>query len=123
MRYIKIFEEYNIQLYKVVDRDDYLNGESVPFSKKIVDSIKEFCKLNKMDIEIPKYDVVFRILIESYVPDLEGGFNLTSTLYITEDDWIMVEMSGRWDRIYYKCDAIEGLMALLNKIYFDTDES
>lgn len=119
MKHIKLFEEVN-EYYKEIDIDG--------------DEWEEFETLQISDLTISKINNLSPFLFETKGHRLEYWYHeeknkrsgkslptdiLFIIIYEGDDEYFYVHTSNLENHYYYKCDQLEGLKVLLNKIYLN----
>jgi len=125
MRYLKKFnesEEYYTKLY-LGDRDENVVGKSITFNQRDIKLLKEFC--DKWDLRNHLFDNRFDIMDHrTTLHDVgvvkSGKYGVANRpLFIMirkyDDDWYTVFLEGKYEQ--YKCDQIDGVIKLLEKLF------
>jgi hypothetical protein len=109
MKYLKIFEDLNTDGYEVVSHNSDNGYQRCTPSQKVIDTI---CKLGGKDKF--KYNEWNQSL---HNQGYEGKDNIYIWTYV--DDWYWVKISSSTNmnpnRIYFKCDQLDGLLNCLKK--------
>lgn len=143
MKHIKLFERFTLEkdlFTKITEKDSIdLVSKQVDINDKYYKQVLLSYPQSKiLSFRNPQSSIVYSCLyisiIEKYSNGIVGDNKLELLITLTDDDWFLVRMeeyewAGSWTKryvnyeytetSYWKCDQIEGLMALLDSVNED----